>query len=62
MALPHATIGSIPEETARVARAALNDLATAAPEWLRPRVPADWFERSSARFEAYRLPKGEADR
>jgi transposase len=43
-------------------RAALNDLATVATEWLRRRVPADWFERSSARFEAYRLPKGEGER
>ncbi len=43
-------------------RAALNDLATVAPEWLRCWVPADWFERYSARFEAYRLPKGETER
>ncbi|MDQ2998387.1 MAG: transposase, partial [Chloroflexota bacterium] len=37
-------------------RHARNVLATAAPEWLQRWVPADWFERYSRRFEAYRLP------
>jgi transposase len=43
-------------------RAALNDLAVVAPDWLRARAGADWFDRYGARFEAYRLPKGEAER
>ncbi|MDP9371134.1 MAG: IS1182 family transposase [Chloroflexota bacterium] len=43
-------------------RATLNDLAVVAPDWLRARVGADWFDRYGARFEAYRLPKGEAER
>lgn len=43
-------------------RAALNDLAVVAPGWLRARVGVDWFDRYGARFEAYRLPKGEAER
>jgi transposase len=38
-------------------RHALNDLATMAPEWLRARVSADWFELYGTRFEMYRLPK-----
>jgi transposase len=43
-------------------RAALNDLALAAPEWLRAQVEADWFERYGRRIEDDRLPKGEAAR
>jgi transposase len=43
-------------------RAALNDLAVVAPDWLRPQITADWFERYSTRFEESRLPKGEAKR
>jgi len=43
-------------------RAALNDLAVVAPVWLQRLAPPDWFERYAARFEAYRLPKGEAER
>jgi transposase len=43
-------------------RAALNDLAIVAPDWLRQRVTADWFERDGTRIEASRLPKGEAQR
>ena len=31
-------------------------LATAAPAWLQSWVPAAWFDRSSRRFAAYRLP------
>jgi transposase len=43
-------------------RAALNDLAVVAPDWLRRQVTAEWFERSGKRFEESRLPKGEAQR
>jgi transposase len=43
-------------------RAALNDLAVVAPDWLRQQISADWFARSGKRFEESRLPKGEAMR
>jgi transposase len=43
-------------------RAALNALATVAPDWLRTWVPAEWFERYGERIEEYHLPKGEAAR
>ena len=36
-------------------RAALNELARVAPEWLKTVVSPDWFER-------YRLPQKEAER
>jgi transposase len=39
-------------------RATLNALATVAPQWLRERVPSEWFDRSAARVEETRLPKG----
>jgi transposase len=37
-------------------RAALNQLAVVAPDWLRSQVADDWFERYSQRIEQYRLP------
>jgi len=43
-------------------RAALNSVATVAPDWLGGWVPAEWFDRYSVRVEEYRLPKGEAER
>src|SRR4051794_22786296 len=43
-------------------RAALNSLATVAPQWLRSWVPAEWFDRYAARVEESRLPKGEEAR
>ena len=43
-------------------RAALEDVATVAPEWLRGWVPPSWFERYGRRIEEGRLPKGEAAR
>lgn len=43
-------------------RAALNDLAVGAPDWLRQQVTAEWFERYGTRVEESRLPKGEAQR
>ena len=43
-------------------RAALNSLATVAPQWLRAWVPPEWFDRYAARVEESRLPKGEEAR
>lgn len=39
-------------------RAALNAIATIAPEWFRSWVPPEWFERYSRAVDEYRLPKG----
>jgi transposase len=36
-------------------RAALNEIATLEPEWLRAWVPQEWFERYSRRVELWRL-------
>jgi transposase len=43
-------------------RQALNALAIAAPDWLRPRLHPDWIDRYGTRFDDYRLPKAEAAR
>lgn len=43
-------------------RAALNQLAVMVPAWLRAQVTPDWFDRSGARIENYRLPTAERDR
>ena len=43
-------------------RAALNALATVAPEWLRQQAPPEWFDRYAARVEETRLPKGQEAR
>ena len=43
-------------------RAALDDLATLAPDWLVQQISLDWFERYSHRVENYRLPKAESQR
>lgn len=43
-------------------RQALNDLAAVAPDWLLCPVTADWFDLYGARFEAYRLPKEQAEK
>jgi transposase len=42
-------------------RAALNTLATAAPDWLRSQISSDWFDLYGPRFEQYRLPKEKAE-
>jgi transposase len=43
-------------------RAALDDLAQIAPDWLVKQIAPDWFERYSHRVENYRLPKAESQR
>jgi transposase len=43
-------------------RAALNSLATIAPEWLREHLAPEWFDRYSTRIEDSRLPKGKEAR
>jgi len=43
-------------------RAALEDLATLAPDWLSSWVPTAWFERYGRRIEEGRLPKAQAER
>lgn len=43
-------------------RAALNEVATVAPAWLRQVAPTTWYERYSRRIEEGRLPQGEAAR
>ena len=43
-------------------RAALDDLAALAPEWLVHHISPDWFERYNHRVENYRLPKAESQR
>jgi hypothetical protein len=50
------------ERVAETLRAALNALATEAPDWLQERVPAEWDERDGRRIEEYRLPRAQADR
>jgi transposase len=43
-------------------RLTLNTLAVATPDWLRPRLDAEWGERYGARFDNHRLPKTKAER
>ena len=43
-------------------RAALNVLASAAPEWLTRWAPPEWYERYGPRVEEFRLPKADAER
>src|SRR5947209_6415293 len=43
-------------------RAALDDLAVLAPDWLVKQISPDWLERYSHRVENYRLPKAESQR
>lgn len=43
-------------------RAALNDVATVAPEWLREVARPAWYERYERRIESTRLPKTRAER
>src|SRR5438309_1008062 len=43
-------------------RAALNELAAAAPDWLRAAAPRAWYERYALRVEDGRLPRTAAER
>ncbi|MEM9945827.1 MAG: IS1182 family transposase [Cyanobacteria bacterium P01_D01_bin.36] len=43
-------------------RAALNELATIAPEWLKAITPERWYSRYGRRVEDYQLPKTEGRR
>ncbi len=43
-------------------RAALNDLAVQAPDWVRAVARADWYDRYQRRSEQGRLPKGKEAR
>jgi transposase len=43
-------------------RAALNELATVVPDWLKAWVPTDWFKRYDHPFSEYRLPQKEDER
>ncbi len=43
-------------------RAALNELATVAPDWLRRFAPVEWFQRYSRRIEDDRLPQNKEKR
>ena len=47
---------------AETLRAALNELATVAPDWLQGFAPLEWYERYSKRIEDTRLPQGQAKR
>jgi hypothetical protein len=47
---------------AETLRAALNALATVAPDWLQGLVPLAWYERYGKRLEETRLPQGQAKR
>src|SRR4051794_33520913 len=50
------------ELVAETLRAALDDLAAAAPDWLRGVARPVWFERYGRRVEDYRLPKRREER
>ena len=43
-------------------RAALNELATVAPDWLRRVAPVEWYQRYSRRIEDDRLPQSNEKR
>jgi transposase len=43
-------------------RAALNEIATVAPDWLRAAAPRAWYERYARRVEDGRLPRSAAER
>src|SRR5882762_5743354 len=50
------------ELVAETLRAALNAVATVAPDWLQALTPLAWYERYSRRIEESRLPKDTAAR
>jgi transposase len=43
-------------------RAALNEIATVAPDWLVQQITSEWLERYEHRVENYRLPKEKSKR
>jgi transposase len=50
------------ERVGETMRAALNDLAVMAPDWLQALAPVQWYQRYSRRVENYHLPKTDAAR
>jgi transposase len=50
------------ELVAETLRAALNAVATVAPDWLQGFAPLEWYERYGKRIEDVRLPRDKADR
>jgi transposase len=50
------------ELVAQTFQYALNEVAKIAPEWLKGRVPVDWFERYSRKLDDEHLPKTEQER
>jgi transposase len=50
------------ELVAETLRAALNAVATVAPDWLQALTPLAWYERYSRRIEESRLPKVKTER
>lgn len=50
------------ESVGETLRAALNAVASVAPEWLREHALPEWFDRYSYRIEESRLPKGQVER
>ena len=50
------------ERVGETVRAALNELAVVAPDWLQALAPPVWFERYSRRVENYLLPKSDTAR
>jgi transposase len=50
------------ERVGETLRAALNELATIAPDWLRALAPPDWYQRYGSRVENYAFPKTEEAR
>ncbi len=50
------------ERVGETLRAALNDLAVMAPEWLQALAPPEWYPRSGRRVENDHLPKTDAAR
>jgi len=50
------------ERAGETMRAALNELAVLAPDWLRRAAPPEWYKRYASRVENYALPKSDAAR
>jgi transposase len=50
------------ERVGETMRAALNELAVMAPDWLQALAPAEWYPRYGRRVENYHLPKTDATR